>query len=278
MTKLHNKKRNIGIIYEQIISFMCKNLLENKKDNSDKALKIIKKYFKDGTQIKKEYKLFKALIETNNISSPLATSIISEAKKACNYHFDNDMLEKEKSFLIKDLNYAFGKGTIFSENIKNYKKYATIQTLLNEWRSAESNFDRLTEYEIKLHESLTSKNDENDNDVNKIKSFNRIHYKMMNKLFESKYHPILSDKQKRLIEMFVNDEHENLIKNFSLIKENTCIKIKDYCLSCDNEIIKEKYRNVLNKINALDESNTTKENIKKYLTVLKLNDEIAGDE
>lgn len=278
MSKLHNKKRNVGIIYEQIISFMCKNLLENKKDNSDKALKIIKKYFKDGTQIKKEYKLFKALIETSNISSPLATSIINEAKKACNYHFDSDLLEKEKSFLIKDLNYTFGKGTIFSENIKNYKKYATIQTLLNEWRSSESNFDKLTEYEIKLHESLTSKKDETANKVNKIKSFNKIHYKMMNKLFENKYYPNLNDKQKRLIEMFVNDENENLIKNFSLIKENTCLKIKDYCTSCDNEIIKEKYRDVLNKINSLDESNTSKENIKKYLTVLKLNDEITGDE
>lgn len=278
MSKLHNKKRNVGIIYEQIVSFMCKNLLENRKDNSDKALKIIKKYFKEGTQIKKEYKLFKALIETSGISSPLATSIVSEAKKACNYHFDNDMLEKEKSFLIKDLNYTFGKGAIFSENIKNYKKYATIQTLLNEWRSNESNFDKLTEYEIKLHESLTSKKDEISGNSSKIKSFNKIHYKMMNKLFENKYYPSLNDKQKRLIEMFVNDENENLVKNFSLIKENTALKIKDYCASCDNVILKEKYSDVLNRINQLDESNTSKENIKKYLTVLKLNDEITGDE
>lgn len=276
MSKLHNKKRNVGIIYEQIISFMCKNLLENKKDNSDKALKIIKKYFKEGTQIKKEYKLFKALIETNNVSSPLATSIISEAKKACNYHFDNDLLEKEKSFLIKDLNHTFGKGTIFSENIKNYKKYATIQTLLNEWRSNNSNFDKLTEYEIKLHESLTTKEVISNN--NQIKSFNKIHYKMMNKLFENKYYPSLNDKQKRLIEMFVNEEEQMLIKNFSLIKENTSLKIKDYCLSCDNQILKEKYNDVLRKIDRLSESDTTKENIKRYLTVLKLNEEITGDE
>ena len=39
-----------------------------------------------------------------------------------------------------------------------------------------------------------------------------------------------------------------------------------------------KYRDVLNRIDLLDESNTSKENIKKYLTVLKLNDEITGDE
>ena len=276
MSKVHNKKRNVGIIYEQIVSFMCKNLLENKKEVSDKALKIVKKYFKDGTQIKKEYKLFKALIETNNITSPLATSIIKEAKKACNYHFDSEKLEKEKSFLIKELNYTFGKGTIFSEEVKDYKKYATIQTLLNEWRSSESNFDKLTEYEIKLHESLTS-----EKKVileNKSTSFNKLHFKMMNNLFEKKYYPSLSDKQKRLIEMFVKDEEESLVKNFRLIKESIVLKIKDYCNDCQNDIILEKYSNVIKNINNLNEEDTSKENLKKYLTILKLNDEIVGEE
>lgn len=276
MSKVHNKKRNVGIIYEQIVSFMCKNLLENKKEVSDKALKIVKKYFKDGTQIKKEYKLFKALIETNNVTSPLATSIIKEAKKACNYHFDSEKLEKEKSFLIKELNYTFGKGTIFSEEVKDYKKYATIQTLLNEWRSSESNFDKLTEYEIKLHESLTS-----EKKVileNKSTSFNKLHFKMMNNLFEKKYYPSLSDKQKRLIEMFVKDEEESLVKNFRLIKESIVLKIKDYCNDCQNDIILEKYSNVIKNINNLNEEDTSKENLKKYLTILKLNDEIVGEE
>ena len=76
MAKVHNKKRNIGIIYEQIIKFVCKKIMENDEVTSEKAIKIIKEHFAEGTQLNKEYKLFKALSDTKNVSSPLANSII----------------------------------------------------------------------------------------------------------------------------------------------------------------------------------------------------------
>ena len=50
-------------------------------------------------------------------------------------HFNQKDLDLEKSKLIKLLNYTFGKGKIFERKVKNYTMYATIQTLLNEWRS-----------------------------------------------------------------------------------------------------------------------------------------------
>jgi hypothetical protein len=48
MAKVHNKKRNIGIIYEQIIQFVCKKIMENDEVTSEKAIKIIKEHFADG--------------------------------------------------------------------------------------------------------------------------------------------------------------------------------------------------------------------------------------
>ena len=96
MAKTHNKKRNIGIIYEQIIQFICKKVMESDEVSSEKAVEIIKENFAKGTQLNKEYKLFKALAKTKNISSPLANSIIFEAKKACNNMFDGKKLEREK--------------------------------------------------------------------------------------------------------------------------------------------------------------------------------------
>ena len=108
MSRSHNKKRNVGIIYEQIVLFICNSLLENNKKDAEMATNIIAKHFKKGSQLYKEHKLFSALINTNNISEQLASSIISEAKKACNNLFDSRELEKEKSMLIKDLNYCFG--------------------------------------------------------------------------------------------------------------------------------------------------------------------------
>ena len=142
MPRSHNKKRNVGIIYEQIINFVCGRLLEEDKKSAENAVSIVKSHFRPNSQLYKEYKLFKALATTHNVNDQLASSIINEAKKACNKMFNNESLEKEKSSLIRDLNYAFGKGVIFEEKVSNYRTYATIQTLLNEWRNNSNNFDK----------------------------------------------------------------------------------------------------------------------------------------
>lgn len=280
MSKFHNKKRNIGIIYEQIIKFISLQLLENKKNEANIAINIIKKYFKEGTQLNKEYKLFKALATTNNVSDNLATSIISEAKRACNYHFDNKQLEIEKSNLIKDLNYSFGKGFIFEQDINNYKTYATIQTLLNEWRDIEnSDFERKTEFEIKLHENLTKKQEIQitNNHLNENIKIDKLTFNLMKKIFDEKYNNNLNDNQKQMIHYYTNNENDNLILKFKSIKENSLKNLNDYIENCDNKIIKTKYTNVINNIKTLNENNISKDNLKKFLTLSKLNKELMED-
>ena len=38
MPRSHNKKRNVGIIYEQIINFVCGRLLEEDKKSAEEVL------------------------------------------------------------------------------------------------------------------------------------------------------------------------------------------------------------------------------------------------
>ena len=274
MSRSHNKKRNVGIIYEQIINFICNSLIEENKANAEKATQIIENHFKKETQLYKEYKLFKALATTNNVSDQLASSIIQEAKKACNSMFNSETLEKEKSFLIKDLNYQLGKGVIFEEKVKNYRIYATIQTLLNEWRENTNNFDKTTEYEIKLHESLTTNNEE------KNKSFQKVDpltYKIMNKMFNEKYNTLLNENQQYLISKFIKEDEENLTKEYSSLKK-TCLNIlESYISNCKNSILIEKNKLIKNKILNLNENNLSKENLQKFLIVSKLKEELLGE-
>ena len=277
MAKVHNKKRNIGIIYEQVIQYICNRLLENDEEVAKKGINIIKESFKEGTQLNKEYRLFKALATTKNVSEHLASSIISEAKKACNYHFDNKLLEEEKSSLIHSLNYAFGKGVIFEENVKNYRIYATIQTLLNEWRNPSNNFDRITEFEIKLHESLTEKKViEESREYENIK-FDKMTYGIMKKIFDEKYNRILSESQKELIQYYTNNEDNKLIEHCKKIKTDTVSELDRYITSCDNEIVKSKYRGVKNNVESINENNIDKITLKKLLTVSKLKEELSGE-
>lgn len=277
MAKVHNKKRNIGIIYEQVIQHICNRLLENDEDVAKKGIAIIKESFKEGTQLNKEYRLFKALITTKNVSEHLASSIIGEAKKACNYHFDNKVLEEEKSRLIHSLNHTFGKGVIFEESIKNYREYATVQTLLNEWRNPSNNFDRTTEFEIKLHESLTEKCViKESNEYENIK-FDKMTYGIMKKIFNEKYNSILSESQKELIQYYTNNEDNKLIEHCKKIKTETISELDRYINNCNNTIVKSKYQGVKNNISLINENNIDKDTLKKLLTVSKLKEELSGE-
>ena len=275
MSRTHNKKRNVGIIYEQIINFICSALLSENKLEAEKATEIIKNNFHKDSQLFKEYKLFKALATTHNISDQLATSIISEAKKACNHMFNNEQLEKEKSTLIKDLNYAFGKGVIFESKINNYRIYATIQTLLNEWRENTNNFDKTTEYEIKLHESLTKK--EILEETKTIPRVDALTFKVMRELFDKKYSSTLNTTQKKLIEAFIKDEEENMSSLYVEIKSKTILDLDKYIKDCNNNILIEKYQTVKDSLQNLNENDMSKENLERFLTVSQLREEVLGD-
>tara|TARA_B100001094_G_scaffold318463_1_gene362085 strand:+ start:1555 stop:2385 length:831 start_codon:yes stop_codon:yes gene_type:complete len=276
MNRVHNKKRNIGIIYDQIINFTCSNILEENNSRAEDALNIIKKHFKNSDQLKKEYKLFKALATTRGVSDQLAYSIINEAKKACNEMFNREKLEKEKSLLIKDLNYTFGKGKIFEEKVKNYRVYATIQTLLNEWRSNNSNFDLSTEYEIKLHQYLISKNNLNES-LKPLPKVDKLTYNIMKEMFDKKYNLILTENQQKLITLFINEDDDQLIKEFKIIKAESISKLNKYFIKCNNSILLEKKKKIFSKISNLSEDLTNRNNIEKYLTIIKLTNEISGE-
>jgi hypothetical protein len=220
--------------------------------------------------------LFKALASTKNVSGHLASSIISEAKKACNHMFDNDVLEKEKSSLIRDLNHSIGKGVIFEEKVKSYRTYATIQTLLNEWRKTSSDFDKVTEYEIKLHESLTSKQIITETKV--MPKVDKLTYKLMKEMFNKKYNDKLNETQREIISAYIKDDESLLESKYLALKSSSKILLEEYIKKCSNSILLEKQNNIFSKLKRLDEKDMTKENMQKFLTLAKLKEELIGED
>ena len=63
MTK-HNKKRNVGIIYELFSRYISELVLEGDKKRIKSATKILEKRFKKGTELYKEFRLFNALVNS----------------------------------------------------------------------------------------------------------------------------------------------------------------------------------------------------------------------
>ena len=277
----HNKKRNVGLIYEQLVNHMCQCIVENNEENVVLANKIIKENFKRNTQLHRELKFFNALINTRGIDPSLATSIIQEAKNACQRHFSNEDLEKEKSLLIKQLNYSFGKGSLFESKVKNYKMLATVQTLLNEWRKGtNSDFEISTQYEKILHEWMTSQEEIIVEEKLVDSNVDELTFRLMNERFNKKYENLLNEEQKKIIKLYVESKengYDELVDQFEEIKLKSTKLLEGFKLNCNNPILLENYANVKKNINSLNTEIVNEENVKKFLTLCKLNEELKGD-
>lgn len=278
MAKTHNKKRNIGIIYDQMISSLCESYIENDLETSKKLLKIIKECFKKGSQLQKELQFFNSFLKIRNLPENLSSEIIREAKSASRSHFDSKKLELEKSKLIKLLNYTFGKGVIFEKKVVNYKMYATIQTLLNEWRNEENNFSETVKYEIKLNEWLTSE-EESLQENKGYDNIDKITLKIMSNKFNEKYKN-LTESQSFLISSYIKSKNNNdneVTNFFGELKEETINLLEKYKSNCNNQYVLNKHSVICENINSLDENDTSEDNLKKFLTVSKLKDELLGE-
>ena len=159
MNKSHNKKRNIGIIYEQLLRHISDSLVRGDKPGAQRALNIIERRFNRQTEIYREFRLFNALAKTTVSDTPVAAAILTEAKSAAR-RLDTNKLDHEKSQLIREINYTIGQD-LYSRRIPDYKDYATIQTLINDWREGDgADLSRMVQYESKVVQHLLEKKDQ----------------------------------------------------------------------------------------------------------------------
>ena len=171
MSRSHNKKRNIGIIYELLLRSISSSLIANEKDRAEKALKIIENRFDKSTEVYKEFRLFNALANSSVSDSSVVAAILTEARQACE-RCNVEKLDKEKSILIRDINYNLKDENFYFRRIPEYKSYATIQTLLNDWRSKDkAPLTRIVEYQSKVAERLLS-NSPDKKDISEEKNEN----------------------------------------------------------------------------------------------------------
>jgi len=275
-TRSHNKKRNVGIIYEQLLATAAKGIVENKPALTKRAQALIKRFYKDGTEIYREHRLFKAIVEPEIKDGSLATKILDEAKKAARTH-NVQRLEREKSRLIKEINHSFGKG-FYAQPVKSYKDFATVQTLLNDWRLwNKADFNRVTLYESKVHSILTSPKQSESILKEHDKEVDNLVVKVMTEKFNDKYGKQLTDVQQVLIKQYVFAESgdtkgfRNMLKR---IKETVLRDLVDYQTECDNNHVANKINEVKEDIRSLDINTLDDQTMTRFLTLCDLSEEL----
>jgi len=277
MNKSHNKKRNVGIIFEQLVRYASKAIVENNEDVANKVLKITNKFFREGTELYKEYRLFNALYNTTLPSESLATRIISEAKNAAR-NFDQKKLYKEKSSLIHEINYSFDDPSFYNQRVTSYKSLATIQRLLNSWRSDGIDVDSQAIYESKLHNWLMSEKKTVNLQEMKTQDVDNLAVGIMTRKFNEYFGDNLLPEQSTLLKEYIFSigKEEKITEIFAKRKETCLDELSNYNVSCESGIVKEKIALVEEKIRDLPTSDINDDVVSRYLTLMKLSNELRS--
>ena len=275
----HNKKRNVGIVYELLVSHMTKNLLSENFEDFTKIKKLIERNFHKKTELYKEYKVFSALSNGNTKKTEIAAALLSESKKRIR-KINQKKLSKEKSMLIKEINYNFGKN-FYYYSIPNYKNLAAIQNLINEWKKGdEGNLLKSVSQEEKVINYLMEEKANKDFPVVKKDSSSKLMLKIMSDKINEKY-DYLSASQKQIIKNYVIYLDQDKNKLISYLKEckNKAIKnLELFKNNNDNDFLKTKINKVVENISSLNENTLSDDTIIKFLVVENLIKELEAGE
>ena len=275
MTK-HNKKRNVGIIYELFTRHITNLVIEGKKKEVKKATKILERRFKKDTELYKEFRLFNALVNASVSSQDKAVIVVENAKKEI-LRIDNKKLNQEKSKLIKEINYELKDKDFYYRSIPYYREYANLQNLFNEWRKKDqSNLKNLIEKEEKAISWLLCEKKVIEETSTDASSTNSLVFNIMNEKINKKYVSLTKD-QKQIIRNYAlySDSDQERFKSFLVENKTKALKeIENFKIACDNQIILEKIDNVKNKIQSLNVKPKNDHEIIKFLTVSSLINEL----
>ena len=271
----HNKKRNVGIVYEQLVSSVSRATVEGDSARANAALKIIKRYFAPGTELYREFRLVTALTNTQVKSDALASRILEETKAAAR-NYSIERLRSEKSKLIAEINRTFDRDTFYRTPVRDYRLLATIGSLIEEWRSPSADVDRRLQFEARLHEHLlTERPAEPEATDLRTPNVNDLTVKLMREAFNKKFGSTLNESQRRLLQAIALNEMDQGLEAELRSQRGTALKALElYRSQCDSTVVKQKIPRVLEALTALDPGDTSDRNIAKFMTVSQLCDEL----
>lgn len=284
MSRGHNKKRNTGLMYEFLVRSISRCLVEGDQRHSSAALKIIRKHFKPGTELYREFRLINSLMKTTVTSDGVANSIIQEAKLAAR-QYDVAKLDREKSLLIRAVNHGIKDPHFYDQQIDEYRMYATLQQLINDWRDPDRDLERQARFEDQLVKWLTTEKPKAIDQVVSGESAgtSRLLMKVMMQKLNEKYSTVLNDRQKDLVRAYAwastNDDKGIVRAKLQEVKDSLLASISSYVDdSPDDEYTVEQLTAARDQLvtETLDEVDD--DTLTRFMLYLKLNDELLNED
>ena len=270
------------MIYELLVRYITNCIIEGDKKSASVATKIIEKHFSKEKEIYKEFRLINALANSTVSDTHIVASILSEAKRAAR-NLDKTKLNKEKSSLIRDINYKINKKDFFYQQLSNYRELGTIQITINEWQKNSPDIGKLIEFEKKIGENLlTEKKNKSivdlQQDLDASKS-DKLILKLMTEKINKKYSN-LSKSEREIISSYVfySSQGSEKLESFLSERKRQALKLlENFEEKEKNAILVEKVDRVRQAIESIDASSVNDKTVIRFLTVTKLINELKNN-
>jgi uncharacterized protein (DUF2267 family) len=252
----HNKIKNTGILFELLTRQITADLMER---DTSKAVNLVKKYFKNGTEIGKEYQLYKILTETKYNTESRAETLV-EAVLDSRKKLNNTSIRREKYNLIKEVRECYQEKDFFNTKINNYKVLASIYNLFQHKEEVAPDEYVATKFTIIEGITSTTKAHKTNKTYEYLKKQEKdlriLAYSTLVEKFNKKYSN-LTPKQKKLIKEYINN-----ISNTNKLREyvdSEVEEVKDTLKSqlkkVDDKVTQIKLTEVMNQIDGLKKGN-----------------------
>jgi hypothetical protein len=223
MSKTHNKLRNTGLIFELLGKTVVQEALHRDRSN---ALGIVKRNFKQGSELLKELNLYTTLNQRTDNDPIELIELTSRAWRK----LDHKKLQIEKYNLVKDIKKVYDLAEFFKPRSDRYKLSASIYKVFNENNKTTdpngylSARNYICEYICgKTPEAVKTESEQLWEQEER--SVRKIGFKLLVKKFNEKYQT-LGERQKTIISKYITEDlTSDKFKTF-IVRELEYIKQK----------------------------------------------------
>lgn len=279
----HSKFRNTGILFELLTKQVTADIIAG--NESSIARDLLRKYFREGTELGREWQLYSSLLNEkikDDNHAERFLNVVVEARKKLN----NKRLAELKYALIKEVKAAYPIDEMLKAPVRNYRVLASIYKIFEDVTSSDCKFD--------VNEVYQSKNCIVENIVDKPKSarsedelinlyeqqtedIRLLTYKLLVEKFNERYAGVLDEGQKSVLREYIcNVANTN---NFDVFVKSKVAEIKKSLLEMlgkikDSDVTKIKIREVVNQLDRINPGKLVKDN---HVMVLMLSYELLKE-
>jgi len=267
----HSKFKNTGILFELLTKQVTADILANRQESGAKDL--LFKYFKENTELSREWKLYSTLltekIKDENKAERLL-SVILEARR----RLSNKRLNQEKYELIKEIKEVYPLDDLFKSPVRNYRMLASIYKVFEDGVSQDVRFNInevfqaktcIVEHVIDKPKSVVKETEDEQliNQYSQQSAETRLlAYELLLEKLNTKYQTLLDDDQKSVLREYIyNIANTNSLGNFvrgkiSEVKQSLTEVVK----KIDDDVARIKVNEVVHQLDKVSPDKIVKDN------------------